>query len=154
VQLLQAVDEIVVINRDGEIIDHGTYAEVAGRNSIGENDMASEARSPAKRELSDEEEEEVNLGEYQTELHTRIDDLRRQKGDWASYALYIRSMGWLNFYLFVLGAVFYVVFYAIFQIWVTWWAGDTSGTHGLGYWLGLYSTWAVLITLTLLCTPL
>jgi hypothetical protein len=152
VQLLQAADQIVVMNKHGEIADCGTYVELSSRNSAGEDHLASEAHSSAEPEPHIEE--EVNLGEYQAELHTRIEDLRRQKGDWGSYAFYIRSMGWLNFSLFVLGAIIYVVFYAIFQVWVTWWAEDTASLHTLGYWLGLYATWAVLITLAILCTPL
>ena len=142
----------MLMNRDGEIVDCGTYEEVSKRHPIGEHNKALEPLTSAEPELQIGE--EVSLGEYQTQLHTRIDDLRRQRGDWGSYVFYISSMGWLNFSLFVFGAILYVVFYALFQVWVTWWAEDTTGRHGLGYWLGLYATWAVLITLALLCTPL
>ena len=84
------------------------------------------------------------MGEYQSQLDSKIDDLRRKKGDWRSYVFYIGSMGWTHFSLFVLGTAVCVVLATIFQVWVTWWADDTTGAHGLGFWLGLYALWAVL----------
>ncbi|MCJ1246866.1 hypothetical protein MMC30_004075 [Trapelia coarctata] len=111
--LLQAADQVMLMNRDGEIVDCGTYEEVSKRHPIGEHHKPLEPLPSAEPELQIGE--EVSLGEYQTQLHTRIDDLRRQRGDWGSYVFYISSMGWLNFSLFVLGAILYVVFYALFQ---------------------------------------
>ncbi|MCJ1396079.1 hypothetical protein MMC18_008967 [Xylographa bjoerkii] len=150
--LLQVADQIMFMNRDGEIVDCGTYEELSKRHQIGEHYKLHRPLPLAEPELQIGK--EFSPGEYQTQLHTRIDDLRRQRGDWGSYIFYISSMGWLNFSLFVLGAILYVVFYALFQVWVTLWAEDTNGRHGLGYWLGLYATWTVLIALAILCTPL
>lgn len=142
----------MLMNKMGDIIDRGTYAEISERHWVGEQQKPLAPLSSTEPETQIVE--EVGLAEYQTQLGTRIDDMRRQRGDWSSYAFYIRSMGWLNFSFFVLGSILYVVFNAIFQVWVTWWAEDTTGRHGIGYWLGLYATWAVLIALALLVTPL
>jgi hypothetical protein len=142
----------MLMSKEGEIVDCGTHEELSKRHPLGEHYKPLESLPSAEPELQIGE--EVSLREYQTQLHTRLDDLRRQKGEWGSYVFYISSMGWLNFALFVLGAIFYVVFTAFFQIWVTWWAADTTGRHGLRYWLGLYATWDVLIILALFCTPL
>ena len=152
VQILQLVDRVILMGKEGEIIDSGTYEQVAERHQtlMQPQPQVSTTSSGAEAKVEDE----TTLGEYQTQLQTRINDLRRQKGDWRSYAFYIGSMGWLNFSIFVLGAVSTVIFSAIFQVWLTWWAEDTTGSHGLGYWLGLYATWAVLITMTLLFTPM
>jgi ATP-binding cassette subfamily C (CFTR/MRP) protein 1 len=143
----------MVVSNEGEIVDSGTYREVSKRQpTIGEHqEPASHSEEPELRQAGDKVK---SLGEYQVQLDRRMDDLRRQRGDWRSYVFYMSSMGWLNFSLFVLGAVTYVVFYSFSQIWITWWAGDTTGRHPLGYWLGLYAAWGVLVTLALLATPL
>ncbi|OIW26905.1 putative multidrug resistance-associated protein [Coniochaeta ligniaria NRRL 30616] len=156
VQILQLADQVLLMNKDGEIFDSGTYDQLAERHqSLAQRHVAGSPKQlPGVQLLSQPKEIEASLGRYQTQLQTRIDDLRRQKGDWKSYAFYIGSMGWLNFSIFVLGALFYVVFSAIFGVWLTWWAEDTDGIHGLGYWLGLYATWATLITLGMLLTPI
>lgn len=142
------------MSRKGEILDRGTYNEVSKRQPIGEHHEPLAASSEPDLQSGDS----VNFGEFQarldTQLDTRMNDLRRQRGDWRSYILYIGSLGWLNFSLFLFGAVTYALFTAFFQIWVTWWAEDTAGRHGLGYWLGLYAAWGVLIMVSLLCTPM
>lgn len=142
------------MSRKGEILDRGTYNEVSDRQPIGEHHEPLTALSEPDLQPGDES----DLGEFrarlETQLDTRMNDIRRQRGDWRSYTLYIGSLGWLNFSLFLFGAVTYVLFTAFFQIWVTWWAEDTASRHELGYWLGLYATWGVLIIVSLLCTPM
>ncbi|KAK7978166.1 hypothetical protein PG988_005656 [Apiospora saccharicola] len=152
VPILQMADRILLMNKDGEVIDSGTYEELATRH---ENIVQRQAPVSKTATGSDSQtKEEGTLEEFQTQLDTRMDDVRRQKGDWKSYGLYIGSMGWVNSSVFVLGSVFAVAFQAISQVWVTWWASDTAGNHTLGYWLGLYATWAVLITLGIMLTPI
>ncbi|KAK3680588.1 putative multidrug resistance-associated protein [Podospora appendiculata] len=167
VQILQEVDRVLLMGKTGEIIDAGTYTELAERHQdILQHQTRNTARSPGSpdseaaedKDKDEEEEEEAEpayLTEYQLALETRLNDLQRQKGDWRSYAYYLGAMGWANFGFFVLLACAYVVFNSIFQVWLTWWAEDSYvGAHGLGYWLGLYGAWAVLITLMVLATPL
>ncbi|KAK9783102.1 putative Multidrug resistance-associated protein [Seiridium cardinale] len=156
VQILQLVDEVLLMDKDGKIIDSGTYEQLAERHQyFVQRQVLESSDSPAEVETPVQGNElEVSLGEYQTQLQTQVDDLRRRKGDWRSYGFYLGSMGWLNFSIFVMGALFYVVFTAIFGVWLTWWAEDTAGSHGLGYWLGLYATWAILIILGLFFTPI
>ncbi|KAK8134552.1 hypothetical protein PG984_006564 [Apiospora sp. TS-2023a] len=152
VPILQMTDRVLLMNKEGEVIDSGTYEELATRH---ENIVQRQAPvSETATESDSQNKDEGRLEEYQTQLDTRMDDVRRQKGDWKSYGLYIGSMGWLNSSVFVLGSVFAVAFQAISQVWVTWWASDTAGDHTLGYWLGLYATWAVLITLGIMLTPM
>ncbi|KAK9419089.1 putative Multidrug resistance-associated protein [Seiridium unicorne] len=156
VQILQLVDEVLLMGKDGKIIDSGTYEQLAERHQyFVQRQVLDSSDSPGVVETPVQGNGlEVSLGEYQTQLQTRVDDLRRRKGDWRSYGFYLGSMGWLNFSIFVMGALFYVVFTAIFGVWLTWWAEDTAGSHGLGYWLGLYATWAILIILGLFFTPI
>ncbi|KAK6081153.1 ABC transporter [Seiridium cupressi] len=156
VQILQLVDEVLLMGKDGKIIDSGTYEQLAEQHQyFVQRQVLDSSDSPGVVETPVQGKElEVSLGEYQTQLQTRVDDLRRRKGDWRSYGFYLGSMGWLNFSIFVMGALFYVVFTAIFGVWLTWWAEDTAGSHGLGYWLGLYATWAILIILGLFFTPI
>ncbi|RYP45042.1 hypothetical protein DL768_008557 [Monosporascus sp. mg162] len=155
VQILQLADQVLLMDKDGKFIDSGTYEQLAERHQSFAQRQTLDSKPSAEAETPVQGKDvEATLGEYQTRLQTRVDDLRRQKGDWRSYAFYLGSMGWLNFIIFALGAVSYVVFNAIFSIWLIWWAGDTNGRHGLGYWLGLYATWAMLVMLGLLFTPM
>ncbi|RYP57871.1 hypothetical protein DL769_009228 [Monosporascus sp. CRB-8-3] len=155
VQILQLADQVLLMDKDGKFIDSGTYEQLAERHQSFAQRQSPDSKPSTEAETPVQGKDvEATLGEYQTRLQTRVDDLRRQKGDWRSYAFYLGSMGWLNFIIFALGAVFYVVFNAIFSIWLIWWAGDTNGRHGLGYWLGLYATWAMLVMLGLLFTPI
>lgn len=110
------------MNKIGEIIDCGPYEILSQRQLLGERQESVLESDELMRPM-----EEVNLGEYQTQLDTRISDMRRQRGDWRSYIFYIGSMGSFNFALFLLGAIIYVVFYAFFQIWITWWAERYRG---------------------------
>lgn len=133
----------------GEILDYGTYEEVSKQlMDIGD----APAETPAEPDVPTGN--IANLGEYQVQLEERMTDLQRQTGDWRSYVLYIQSLGWLNFFVFVFGAVTYALSIAFFQIWVTWWSSDETGRHPLGYWLGIYVVWGVLIMLALLITPM
>ena len=156
VPILKLVDHVLLMNKDGNIIDSGTYDQLAVRHQSFLQYSALDSSNTSSETLvtTQGRELEVDLAEYQTQSQARVDDLRRQKGDWKSYAFYLGAMGWLNFSIFVLGAVSFVVFTAVFGVWLVWWAEDTKGTHSLGYWLGLYAAWAVLITLGMLFTPM
>lgn len=155
VQILKLADRVLLMNKEGEIIDSGTYEQLAERHLTLAQRQISKSSEPSLETDPPSPPKEVvtSLGEYRKQLHTRVNDLRRQKGDWRSYAFYLGSMGWIGFSIFTAGALGYVAFNAIFGVWLTWWAEDTSGRHALGYWLGLYATWAVLIMLGMLIVP-
>ena len=148
--ILRLADRVLLMNSSGQIIDSGSYEQLAEKHQYFMRTKSFDNPEPAAQD----EQVETRLGKYQTQLHTQVEDLRRQKGNWRSYAFYLGAMGWGNFAIFVAGALLYVVSNAIFSVWLTWWAEDTSGRHGIGYWLGLYATWAVLTTLAVLLTPL
>lgn len=150
VQLLELADQIVLMDKDGNIADSGTYTDLTKRHQLGGMSQSSGPTSTA--ETRPQATDEPDFGEYRTQLDTKLDDLRRLNGDWKSYAFYIGSMGWFPFSLFVLSTAACVVLSAVFQVWVTWWAEDASGSRGLGYWLGLYALWAVLTMVWLFFT--
>lgn len=150
------VDKVLLMNKEGEIIDSGTYEQLAERH---QSFLQRQILDPS--ETLPEAENDVHgmviqhgQGEKPGQLPARVDDLRRQKGNWRSYGFYLGSMGWLHLSIFLLAALFYVIFNAIFGVWLTWWAKDTDGNRSLGYWLGLYATWAIFITLGMLFTPM
>ncbi|QPH11461.1 hypothetical protein C2857_003221 [Epichloe festucae Fl1] len=96
VQLLQLVDVVLLMNKDGEVIDSGTYEQLAERHeSFVPRQVLGSSRSS-----SGPDKEFQNLaiqnsrGEYQSQLHTRVNDLRRQKGDWRSFSQDIRLCDW------------------------------------------------------------
>lgn len=156
VQILKLVDLVLLMNKDGQVIDSSTYEQLAERHEsfVPHQVLGSSRSSSGPEEEVQDMAIQNSRGKYQGQLQTRVDDLRRQRGDWRSYAFYLSSMGWLNFSIFILAAVFYVVSSAFFGVWLTWWAKDTNGNHGLGYWLGLYATWAIFIMLAMLFTPM
>ncbi|KAL2284671.1 hypothetical protein FJTKL_08763 [Diaporthe vaccinii] len=149
VQILKAADQVLLMGSKGGILDCGTYEEVS-KQLMGIGDAPAEIPPEADVPTGNI----ANIGEYQVQFEERMTDLQRQTGDWRSYILYIQSLGWLNFFVFVFGAVTYALSIAFFQIWVTWWSGDETGRHLLGYWLGIYVVWGVLIMLALLITPM
>lgn len=153
-QILEHADQVFLMGKTGNFIDSGTYEQLARRHeSLSQRQALGLEVSQSMESTHRTNEIETTLGDFRNELHTRVDDLSRQKGNWRSYIFYLGALGWLNFFMFALSAVFYVVFGAIFAVWLTWWAEDQSASHSLGYWLGLYATWAVLIILGMLFTP-
>ncbi|KAM0344913.1 hypothetical protein ACHAPU_007046 [Fusarium lateritium] len=137
VQILLQADQVLLMDQDGQIIDSGSSPTTC----LGE--------SPAQvKEL------EASRGEFEAQLQTKVDDLRRKKGDWRSFTYYLGAMGWLGFGISVIGTGFNVVLNAIFGVWLVWWAEDVDGSRGLGYWLGIYATWAILILIGILITPM
>ncbi|KAM0484837.1 hypothetical protein ACHAP7_002853 [Fusarium lateritium] len=154
VRILQGADQVNLMNQDGQVIDSGTYDELVKRQ---EYFSQHQAISPITRPSGDSpvqvNELEISRGEYEARLQTKIDDLQRKKGNWRSFIYYLGAMGWFGLFYFVAGTALYVVLNAVFGVWLVWWAEDTYGDHGLGYWLGLYAMWAVLITLGVLATP-
>jgi hypothetical protein len=154
VQILQLVDQVLLMSQDGIISDSGTYEDLLQRHSY-----FSEHRDPRSLPRSSAvipaqaQELETSRVEYESRLQTKLDDLQRKKGDWKSLMYYLSAMGWLGFFAFVVGTGAYVVLNAVFGVWLVWWAEDADGRHSLGFWLGLYATWAVLITLGGLATP-
>lgn len=165
-QILRLADRVLLMSKGGEVVDSGTYAQLAERhaalvegqrgqifNDASSEEPSREADAPCRSSTGEEQVDTTVLEEYRNQSGNRINDLRRQKGDWRSYSFYLGAMGWVGFSLFVAGATGYVAFSAIFGVWLTWWAEDTSGSHSLGYWLGLYATWAVLIMFGMLFVP-
>lgn len=156
-QILRLVDQVLLMDQDGKVIDSGPYAELVTRHehySQHQTTNSSQPSSSSEDAPVQVKELEVTRGEYEARVQTKVDDLRRKKGDWRSFTYYFGSMGWLGFSIFVACLGSYMVLNAIFGVWLVWWGEDTNGTRGLGYWLGLYATWAVLITIGFLLTPM
>jgi hypothetical protein len=139
----------------GQIADSGTYECLVQRQTyFSEHQSDTSPKSAPTEPIPTKAQElEASREEYQSRVQTKVDDLRRKKGDLKSFTYYLGAMGRLGFLAFVIGTSAYVVLNAIFGVWLVWWADDTHGAHSLGYWLGLYATWAVLITLGVLATP-
>lgn len=160
-QILRLADQVLLMDQDGHVIDSGPYAELVKRHEhysqhqTADSSQPSSSSSPSSEDAPVQVKElEVTRGEYEARLQTMVDDLRRKKGDWRSFTYYLGAMGWLGFSIFVACLSSYMVLNAIFGVWLVWWGEDTHGSRGLGYWLGLYATWAVLITIGFLLTPM
>ncbi|KAM0230001.1 hypothetical protein ACHAPO_009553 [Fusarium lateritium] len=157
VQILRLANQVLLMNHNGQVIDSGSYEELVTRQEYFAKHQTAHSSHPSS---SEEElpaivrELETSREEYEARLQTKVDDLRRKEGDWKSFTYYLGAMGWLSFIVFVAGMAIYLVLNAIFGVWLVWWGEDTDGNRGLGYWLGLYATWAVLITLGMLVTPM
>ncbi|OBS25287.1 hypothetical protein FPOA_05820 [Fusarium poae] len=153
-QILRLADEVFLMDCNGQMSDSGNYDDLVQRHSyLSEHQDPVPTQPYSSDTPSQAQELETSLGEYESRLQVKLDDLQRKKGDWKSFMYYLKAMGWLGFFAFVAGTSAYVVLNALFGVWLVWWADDTDGSHGLGFWLGLYATWAVLITLGVLATP-
>ncbi|KAK8035547.1 multidrug resistance-associated protein [Apiospora rasikravindrae] len=153
-QILQLADRVVLLGKDGKIVDNGSYDEVSSRHPMGHGQVTEPLSTFSPAVPREEPEKPVidgaDLVEFRAELDTKIQDMRRQKGDWKSYSFYIGTMGYSQFSVFVFGTATCVALSALFQVWITWWAQDSSGKHSLSFWLGLYAVWAVLSMVGLL----
>jgi hypothetical protein len=158
VQILRLADQVLLVDQDGQVIDSGPYAELITRQEHYSQHQTANSSQPSSSSSEDApvqvKELEATRGDYEARLQTKVDDLRRKKGDWRSFTYYLGAMGWLGFSIFVACMAAYMVLNAIFGVWLVWWGEDAHGSHGLGYWLGLYATWAVLITIGFLVTPM
>ncbi|SPJ78456.1 related to multidrug resistance-associated protein [Fusarium torulosum] len=158
VQILRLADQVLLMDQDGQVIDSGPYAELVTRQEHYSQHQTANSSQTSSSSSEDAPVQVVELeatrGEYEARLQTKVDDLRRKKGDWRSFTYYLGTMGWLGFSIFVACIGAYMVLNAIFGVWLVWWAEDAHDNHGLGYWLGLYATWAVLITIGFLVTPI
>ncbi|KAK7966405.1 P-loop containing nucleoside triphosphate hydrolase protein [Apiospora aurea] len=153
-QILHLADRIILLGRDAKVVDSGSYEELSARHSLGHGQATEPVSTLSTTAPKDEQERPATAGAdlvaFRAELDTKIQDMRRQKGDWKSYSFYIGTMGYPHFSVFVLGTAACVALSALFQVWITWWAQDTSGKRSLGFWLGLYAVWAVLSMVGLL----
>ncbi|GKU21471.1 unnamed protein product [Fusarium langsethiae] len=153
-QILRLADQVFLMGQDGQMSDSGNYEDLVQRHSyLSEHHLTSSTQPPSTVVTVQAQELEASRGEYESRLQVKLDDLQRKKGDWKSLMYYLSAVGWLGFFAFVAGTSAYVALNAVFGVWLVWWAEDTNGSHGLGFWLGLYATWAVLITLGVLATP-
>ncbi|KAJ4009391.1 hypothetical protein NW766_008508 [Fusarium irregulare] len=156
-QILRLADRVLLMGQDGQVIDSGPYAELATRQEYFPQHQSGKSSQPSASPgdpPAQVKELEVSRGEYASQLKTKVDDLRRKQGDWRPFRYYLGAMGWLGVGTFVTGISLYMVLNAIFGVWLVWWAEDAHGGRGLGYWLGLYATWAILITIGILITPI
>ncbi|RGP61682.1 ABC multidrug transporter [Fusarium sporotrichioides] len=153
-QILRLADQVFLMGQNGQMSDSGNYEDLVQRHSyLSEHHLTSSTQPPSTVVTVQAQELEASRGEYESRLQVKLDDLQRKKGDWKSLMYYLSAVGWLGFFAFVAGTSAYVALNALFGVWLVWWAEDTNGSHGLGFWLGLYATWAVLITLGVLATP-
>lgn len=156
-QILRLADQVLLMDQDGQVIDSGPYADLVTRHehySRHQTENSSQPSSSSEDAPLQVKELEATRGEYEARVQTKVDDLRRKKGDWRSFTYYLGATGWVGFSIFVACLSSYMVLNAIFGVWLVWWGEDTLGSRGLGYWLGLYATWAVLITIGFLLTPM
>ncbi|KAI8633154.1 putative ABC transporter [Xylariaceae sp. FL1651] len=141
-KLIPHADEITVMY-EGKVAEHGTFSQLNSQDGyVGS----------------------LNLEQRETELpqtlpaalqsdNTAIDDLReifnKKTSDWAVYKYYFKSIGWLASLTTLITAISYAFGFEFGQLWVRLWTSGSFETLGLGVWIGVYFSSAVLAVLSI-----
>ncbi|KAH7388905.1 ABC transporter [Cadophora sp. MPI-SDFR-AT-0126] len=142
VHRLSEADHIVVLGKNGEILEQGSYSSLA----ISEDYVQSLAKSQDDKTIDRNAELNTQLREKLTMPLPQVGptDSSRQTGDWKVYVYYSKSLG-------LLGLAAFSVVVAVEYLWVTWWAADSQRHPNtrLGYWIGLYALWSFLVAISM-----
>ena len=162
---LPLADHIVVLDKQGGILEQGTFAELNVSNGY----VASLGLPPACWDSEEHESEQSRVSSNATEndadtstLHANAEltllNANRQTGDLAIYGYYAKSVGWLALTVFIVGISGYAFGMSFPQIWLGWWAAANVETPNqrLGYYLGIYALLSVgtMISLVASCWQL
>ncbi|PVH72311.1 P-loop containing nucleoside triphosphate hydrolase protein [Cadophora sp. DSE1049] len=140
VHRLSEADHIVVLGKNGQILEQGSYNGLA----ISQDYVQSLAKSQESKETDKIAEPHSQAREQPTRPLPQVGttDSSRQTGDWKIYVYYSKSLG-------LLGLAGFSILVAVEYLWVTWWAADSQRhpSSKLGYWIGLYALWSFLVAI-------
>ncbi|KAG6092442.1 hypothetical protein E4U30_005419 [Claviceps sp. LM220 group G6] len=135
---LRFADHIIVLNRNGEVAEQGTFDEVSKSGGYLQH-LANLPTSTSSRheapELSGDVYRELGL---ENEVEEQVSG--RQTSDLQIYSYYIRVAGKSNFCVYVLICAAYTFGLNFPSIWLQWWT-DYNTNHPNGsieYWLSVY----------------
>ncbi|KAG4434582.1 hypothetical protein IFR05_009938 [Cadophora sp. M221] len=144
VHRLSEADHIVVLGKNGQILEQGSYNSLA----ISGDYVQSLARGPESRQTD----KPTGL-HFQTQVHpvgpipqAATTDSSRQNGEWKIYVYYSKSLGLLGLAAFAILVGLECTLFVVQYLWVNWWAESSQRRPNadLGYWIGLYALFSFL----------
>lgn len=142
-QDLAEADHVLVLGKDGRVIEQGIYEDIKDSAIVVTNNASEEMASYAdgdgqsvdKATTSDD----VTQEEERESLHNP---------DLAVWKFYFDAMGWVKIALLCIFLCVEGGFGAFRSVWLTLWSASEDATSGsrLGYWIGLYALYGVLET--------
>ncbi|KAL4884486.1 putative ABC transporter [Aspergillus karnatakaensis] len=146
-QNLASADYIIVLGSEGRLIEQGTPTELLNSgSSLNLEELVSTRDSNRSSEPERERPESVLTMRNSIQPGAVAVAARRKFSDWAVYKLYIRTIGWKSWWLFVFLCAGFVVTLTLSQIWLKFWteANARKPHDRLAYYLSLFSVWSLL----------
>ncbi|KAF7865304.1 hypothetical protein EAF04_006281 [Stromatinia cepivora] len=145
VEHLQSADSIVILSNSGTILEQGKFQELRENENSYIKDLIFHERS------DEDSYEETNEAPAVTKTQTKpeplkTNDINRQDGDASVYFYFVKSVGWIHFFLFV-GTVVLYTFSSQFQaVLLELWSKSETGNSGVytNMYMGLYAMLSVL----------
>ncbi|KAL3444260.1 P-loop containing nucleoside triphosphate hydrolase protein [Aspergillus insuetus] len=145
---LSMADYILVLGQDGRLVEQGTPTELL---NSGTALNIQELVNSTKTSKSDVDPERNRPESVLTLRHSLLSGAstgpkRRRLGDFGIYKLYIRTIGRVSWWIFVVLCTGFVAGLTLSQIWLRFWTeANARKLHDrLGYYLSLYSVWSAL----------
>ncbi|KAL4865755.1 hypothetical protein BDV12DRAFT_174033 [Aspergillus spectabilis] len=144
---LSQADYIMVLGTAGRLIEQGTPTELLNLGTSLNLEELINARASKGGAESNQERPQSVLALRNSVLGgaTPVAE-RRRFSDFAIYKLYISTIGWGSWWIFVFLCSGFVVFMTFSQIWLKFWTeANARNPHDhLGYYLSLFAVWSVL----------
>ncbi|KAL4768688.1 putative ABC transporter [Aspergillus nidulans var. acristatus] len=145
-QNLSMADYIMVLGSEGRLIEQGTPTELLNSGSSLRLEELVKTREGKRKAEPERERPEYVLALRNSVLGATPVAARRRFSDMAIYKLYIRTIGWGSWWIFIVLCSGFVVALTLSQIWLKFWTeANARNPHDrLGYYLSLFAVWSVL----------
>ncbi|KAL6231355.1 hypothetical protein BDW75DRAFT_247944 [Aspergillus navahoensis] len=143
---LSSADYIMVLGSEGRLIEQGTPTELLNSGTcLRLEELVNNREDKNKAEPERERPESVLTLRNSVLGATPVAGFRRVS-DLAIYKLYIKTIGWGSWWVFIVLCSGFVAALTLSQIWLKFWTeANARNPHDhLGYYLSLFTVWSVL----------
>ncbi|KAL3470131.1 putative ABC transporter [Aspergillus californicus] len=142
---ISSADYIMVLGAEGRLVEQGTPAELLESGTSLLSDKLLDSRGSKRSPEPSENRPKSELALRNSVGGPAPADLRRMS-DLAIYGLYIKTIGWGSWCIFLFPCVGFVAASSFSQIWLKFWTeANAQKPHDrLAYFLSLYALWSVL----------
>lgn len=158
---LPEADQIIVLNRGGQIVEQGTFEELSWRKGSYVQKLSGARDNTASTDSINEIRSMKSLSSISSvvnaskEEKNRLDRIAppptRQLGDKRVYLHYFKATGFVNAVLFLVYELLFVGLEYFPTVWLSWWSESNAddADSDLGYYLGVYGGFQVAFLLAL-----
>ncbi|KAH7303548.1 P-loop containing nucleoside triphosphate hydrolase protein [Stachybotrys elegans] len=144
VHFLPESDHIVVLDKSGQITEQGHYAELSSSGGYVNGLDISESQHPKAVDEATSESEFEESKEDESEVQAAVDEIEVAT-DRSIFKYYLSSIGGLSLAIMILYNIGQAFFATFRHVWLAWWGeGYHRSSDDVGYWLGTYTSFAVL----------